>query len=230
MSFASRKARVGRVVSDKMDKTVVVRVEHRRAHRLYKKSIQLQKRYVAHDPENDARLGDLVRLIESRPISKTKRWRVASIIERGNVAEIQPGEIATESGAEPVLAPQAEAEARAEDTQPQAAIQAEPEQAPETEAASEHPEPSEEPEAASEPEAIQEPTAEAAQTADAEEAEPEPETEAAPAQAEPDEPAAEEQAEQVVAQAEPEAAPEAAVQTDPEAESGPDTAAGEKQA
>ena len=93
MSFERRKVRVGRVVSDKMDKTVVVYIERRRSHRLYKKSIQVRKRYVAHDPENEAKLGDLVQLIESRPISKTKRWRVAEIIERGDVAEVQPDDI-----------------------------------------------------------------------------------------------------------------------------------------
>lgn len=211
MSFARRKARVGRVVSDKMDKTVVVRVEHRRAHRLYKKSIQLQKRYVAHDPENDARLGDLVRLIESRPISKTKRWRVASIIERGNLAEIQPDEIATEEGAEPARARQVEAEPQAEDRQPEAVAVAEPEPAQEPE-----PEQAEEPEAAPEPEATKEPEAEAEQAPEAE-------------QEEPEQPAAEDEAEPVVAEVEPEA--ETTEQDDAEAgsdESG--SAAGEKKA
>jgi small subunit ribosomal protein S17 len=183
-----------------MDKTVVVRVEHRRAHRLYKKSIQLQKRYVAHDPENDARLGDLVRLIESRPISKTKRWRVASIIERGNLAEIQPGEIATEAGAEPGRARQVEAEPRAEDPQPEAVAVAEPETVPED--AFEQPE---EPDTAPGPEAIQE----------AEQAEPEPLAEQATAKAESDEP--DPPAEQALAEPEsdePEAAPEAALETE----------------
>ncbi len=93
MSFERRKARVGRVVSDKMDQTVVVYIERRRSHRLYKKSIQVRKRYVVHDPGNDARLGDLVKLVESRPISKTKRWRLAEILERGDVAEVQPEDI-----------------------------------------------------------------------------------------------------------------------------------------
>ena len=82
MSFTGRKSRIGKVVNAKMDKTVVVFIERRRSHRLYKKSIQVRKRYVAHNPENDARLGDLVRLIESRPISKTKRWRVVGLIEQ----------------------------------------------------------------------------------------------------------------------------------------------------
>ena len=208
MSFERRKARVGRVVSDKMDKTVVVRVEHRRAHRLYRKSIQLQKRYVAHDPENDARLGDLVRLIESRPISKTKRWRVASIIERGDLAEIQPEEIATEAGAEPARARQVEAEPRTEDPQPEAVA------APEPEAASEQ---SEEPDTAPAPEAIQEP--EAAPEPETEQAEPEPSAEQTTAEAEPDEPGP--PAEQAMAEAEsdePEAVPEAI--QEPETEDG----------
>jgi small subunit ribosomal protein S17 len=78
----SRKIRVGTVVSDKMDKTVVVAVERRVSHPLYGKQVVRTKKYHAHDEENAARPGDVVRIMETRPLSKTKRWRVLEIIER----------------------------------------------------------------------------------------------------------------------------------------------------
>ncbi|HDN79291.1 MAG: 30S ribosomal protein S17 [Chloroflexi bacterium] len=77
-----RKKLVGRVVSDKMDKTVVVRVERTKRHPLYGKVIRIAKKVKAHDPNNECRVGDLVRIIESRPISKEKRWVVMEILER----------------------------------------------------------------------------------------------------------------------------------------------------
>lgn len=77
-----RKYRQGYVVSDKMDKTAVVLVTRRTTHPLYKKTVTRSKRYHAHDETNDARVGDLVRIIESRPLSKTKRWRLVEVIER----------------------------------------------------------------------------------------------------------------------------------------------------
>jgi len=88
-----RKIRVGRVVSNKMDKTVVVTVETFRHHPLYKKIIKRVVRYKAHDEKNECRLGDTVKIIETRPLSKEKRWRVAEIITKGEVAEVQPKEI-----------------------------------------------------------------------------------------------------------------------------------------
>lgn len=78
----SRKVRVGTVVSDKMDKTVVVAVERRVSHPLYGKPVVRTKRYHAHDEENTARVGDTVRIMETRPLSKLKRWRVVEIVER----------------------------------------------------------------------------------------------------------------------------------------------------
>lgn len=78
----SRKVRVGTVVSDKMDKTVVVAVERRVLHPLYGKPVVRTKKYHAHDEENMAREGDVVRIMETRPLSKTKRWRVLEVIER----------------------------------------------------------------------------------------------------------------------------------------------------
>lgn len=88
-----RKIRFGLVVSDKMDKTVVVAVETSRRHPLYRKTIKRAVKYKAHDNNNECRMGDKVRIVETRPLSKDKRWRVAEIIIRGKVAEIQPKEI-----------------------------------------------------------------------------------------------------------------------------------------
>ncbi len=88
-----RKIRVGRVVSNKMDKTVVVTVETLRHHPLYKKTIRRAVRYKAHDEKNECGLGDTVKIIETRPLSKEKRWRVAEIITKREVVEVQPKEI-----------------------------------------------------------------------------------------------------------------------------------------
>jgi small subunit ribosomal protein S17 len=78
----SRKTRVGKVVSDKMDKTVVVIVEDRVAHKTYKKIIGRTYRLKAHDENNACGIGDRVRVMETRPLSKDKRWRVVEIIEK----------------------------------------------------------------------------------------------------------------------------------------------------
>ena len=77
-----RKVRQGVVVSDKMDKTVVVLVERRTKHPLYHKTVTRSEKYHAHDETNDAKVGDTVRIMESRPLSKTKRWRLIDIVER----------------------------------------------------------------------------------------------------------------------------------------------------
>lgn len=77
-----RKIRVGVVTSDRMDKTVTVSVERRFAHPLYGKGVKRTKKYHVHDPENQYRVGDTVRITETRPLSKTKRWRVLELIER----------------------------------------------------------------------------------------------------------------------------------------------------
>ncbi len=78
----SRKTRVGKVVSDKMDKTVVVIVEDRVAHKVYKKIIGRTYRLKAHDENNECGVGDIVRVMETRPLSKDKRWRVVEIVEK----------------------------------------------------------------------------------------------------------------------------------------------------
>ena len=77
-----RKVRVGKVVSDKMDKTVVVAVERKVPHALYNKSMVSTKRFKAHDENNECQVGDTVKIVETRPLSKDKCWRVVEILER----------------------------------------------------------------------------------------------------------------------------------------------------
>ena len=79
---AARKTRVGVVISDARDKTITVEVADVTRHPRYGKTVPRRKKYHAHDEANDARLGDTVRIIETRPLSKSKRWRVAEIVER----------------------------------------------------------------------------------------------------------------------------------------------------
>ena len=77
-----RKTQIGLVVSDKMQKTVVVEIVRRGRHPLYKKIIRQSRRFKAHDEQNDAHVGDTVRISETRPLSKDKRWRVVQVLER----------------------------------------------------------------------------------------------------------------------------------------------------
>ena len=77
-----RKVLNGTVVSDKMDKTLVVQVDRRTQHRLYKKVIKVTKKYYVHDEKNETRAGDQVKIMEVRPLSKSKRWRLVSITQR----------------------------------------------------------------------------------------------------------------------------------------------------
>jgi small subunit ribosomal protein S17 len=93
MIAKQHKTRVGRVVSDRMDKTVVVAVETSRHHPLYKKAIRRVAKYKAHDKNNECGVGDVVRIMETRPLSKEKRWRVVEIITKGQVLEIEPEEV-----------------------------------------------------------------------------------------------------------------------------------------
>lgn len=79
-----RKTRQGTVVSDKMDKTVVVRVERLVQHPTYRKYVRQRKKYKVHDPENRCRLGDQVSIVEARPLSKEKNWRVQTILRQAN--------------------------------------------------------------------------------------------------------------------------------------------------
>jgi len=85
-SPAHRKERSGVVISDKQNKTIVVRVDRRFAHPTYKKVITQSKKYYAHDEQGTAKVGDLVRIVETRPLSKLKRWRLVNVIRAANSA------------------------------------------------------------------------------------------------------------------------------------------------
>ena len=86
-----RRTKVGRVVSDKMDKTVVVSVERLRRHPVYKRVVRLSSKFKAHDAENSAHVGDTVRIEESRPLSREKRWTVVEVVTRGSHEELVDG-------------------------------------------------------------------------------------------------------------------------------------------
>jgi small subunit ribosomal protein S17 len=88
-----RKTRIGTVISDKMDKTVVVVVESLRRHPLYKKVVRHTSNFKAHDATNTCKVGDVVKIVETRPLSKDKRWRVVQTIARHEVAEKEPAEL-----------------------------------------------------------------------------------------------------------------------------------------
>jgi len=88
-----RKTRVGFVASDKMDKTVVVAVETLKRHRIYKKTFKRVVKYKVHDEGNKCREGDKVRIIETRPLSRHKRWRIDEIITRKEAVEVKPQEV-----------------------------------------------------------------------------------------------------------------------------------------
>ena len=77
-----RKTRIGVVVSNKMDKTISVKVERRLAHPIYGKSVKMSKKFMAHDEKNECSIGDTVKIMETRPLSKRKRWRLVDILEK----------------------------------------------------------------------------------------------------------------------------------------------------
>lgn len=88
-----RRTRVGKVVSDKMDQTVVVAVQKLTRHRLYHKTIKKVVKYKVHNKNNESKEGDTVRIVETRPLSKEKRWRVAEIVKKGETVEVKPTEV-----------------------------------------------------------------------------------------------------------------------------------------
>jgi len=88
--LGKRKVREGLVVSDKMDKTVVVAVETRKIHPLYKKAIKAIKKYKAHDENKACKIGDKVKIVETRPLSKEKNWRVTEIISKKEMVKTRP--------------------------------------------------------------------------------------------------------------------------------------------
>ena len=100
MAKSMRKVRTGSVVGYKMDKTAVVEMVWKQRNRLYRKQVRRVARFKVHDPLNQCQLGDVVRIEETRPISKTKHWRLMEILERRQVAEVRPIEL--ESDAETV--------------------------------------------------------------------------------------------------------------------------------
>jgi small subunit ribosomal protein S17 len=116
MGEIKQKVRLGQVVSDKMDKTVVVEVSGPKRHPLYKKIIRRVVRYKVHDEKNECQVGDKVRIIETRPLSREKRWRVAEIIAKGEIVEVSPEEITREDLEKviPEKKKEAEAEVKAE--------------------------------------------------------------------------------------------------------------------
>ena len=93
-SQRKQKTIVGEVVSHKMDKTAIIAVKSVSHHPLYHKTLRRVVKYKAHDEKNEAGLGDVVRLLQVRPISKEKRWKIIEIISKGEVAEVKPQEIA----------------------------------------------------------------------------------------------------------------------------------------
>jgi small subunit ribosomal protein S17 len=132
--YTRRKTRVGVVTSNKMQKTVVVAVEAHKRHPLYKKTIRRTRHYKAHDEKEICAVGDTVRIIESRPLSREKRWRVTDILVHRELAEIAPGEIdasllgisrrpepAAEAEAPEAVAAEPESEAKVKAEAPEAA-------------------------------------------------------------------------------------------------------------
>jgi len=108
VSKEMRKVRTGTVVRTKSDKTTIVEMVWKQRHRLYRKQMRRVARFYVHDPLSQCQLGDIVRIQETRPISKTKRWRLLEILERHLVAEVRPIEL--ESDADVILAPEEETE------------------------------------------------------------------------------------------------------------------------
>ena len=106
--MGSQRVLQGTVVSDKMQKTVVVSVERKKKHRLYHKVVTVTERYKAHDDNDSCKLGDLVRIEECRPMSKDKRWRVIEVLTRGDVADVAPETIGRDIEKETQVAPKSE--------------------------------------------------------------------------------------------------------------------------
>jgi small subunit ribosomal protein S17 len=131
---STEKLQVGVVISNKMDKTVVVRIDRMKRHRLYGKNVRRAQRYKVHDETNECRLGDIVGISETRPLSREKRWRVVEVITKGDVAEIAPREIGAHIVEETRAAADAEAAARREEESARHAARVEAEAAAEAEA------------------------------------------------------------------------------------------------
>ena len=114
MARSMRKVRVGAVVRTNQDKTAIVEMVWKQRHRVYRKQMRRVARFYVHDPENQCRLGDTVRIEETRPISKNKHWRLIEILERRQVADVRPIDLETDVGQEITQPRIVAAEARAE--------------------------------------------------------------------------------------------------------------------
>ena len=112
MAKTMRKVRVGSVVSTRMDKTAVVELVWKQRHRVYRKQMRRVTRFYVHDPEGQCRIGDTVRIQETRPISRTKHWRLLDILSRRAVADVRAIELEGDAVIEPV------ADAEADDAAP----------------------------------------------------------------------------------------------------------------
>jgi len=167
-----RKVRVGAVVRTNQDKTAIVEMVWKQRHRLYRKQMRRVARFYVHDPENQCRLGDTVRIEETRRISKNKHWRLMEILERKQIAEVRPIDLETDVAPEMtqprILAAEARAEATAAEAseEPEAEVVGE-EAVEEPEAAEENPEEETPEDDAPEEDSVEEEAAD-------EEAEPEP--------------------------------------------------------
>ena len=121
MARIMRKVRVGAVVRTNQDKTAIVEMVWKQRHRLYRKQMRRVARFYVHDPENQCRLGDTVRIEETRRISKNKHWRLMAILERKQVADVRPIDLETDVGQEitqpRIVAAEARAEAAETDTE-----------------------------------------------------------------------------------------------------------------
>ena len=101
MAKIMRKVRVGSVVGTRMDKTAVVELVWKQRHRVYRKEMRRVTRFYVHDPEEQCQIGDMVRIQETRPISRTKHWRLLNILSRREVADVRPIELEGDSVIEP---------------------------------------------------------------------------------------------------------------------------------
>ena len=116
MARSMRKVRVGAVVRTNQDKTAIVEMVWKQRHRIYRKQMRRVARFYVHDPENQCRLGDTVRIEETRKISKNKHWRLLAILERKQVADVRPIDLETDVGQDITQPRVAAAEARAAST------------------------------------------------------------------------------------------------------------------
>ncbi len=115
MAKTMRKVRVGSVVSTRMDKTAVVEMVWKQRHRVYRKQMRRVTRFYVHDPEGQCQIGDTVRIQETRPISRTKHWRLLDILSRREVAEVRAIELEGDAVIEPTADDENDVAASADD-------------------------------------------------------------------------------------------------------------------